>query len=777
MSSDSDDVSVSSAVKTRRYRQRKRAGIVSRPMASAEEQHRLLSLPFETLTPQQKARVRYYRRRDRSHPYQQPSSNHHLDLSQPSPLLQSNSSDDHAQQQAQLVASRFPLTSVHQPVETGLTSVVSSSSLSLSLQDSPHPSLLTTAIPLQQYSETSISPAPQPSHPISIPVAMVPTSLLPSFLFQMSTMTSSPSSLVMPTSSMHYPALTYHANSLTLPQHPLISLTPPSDAPHPNIVSEIPSSLSTPSSETSSRVSSTPVNILVDMTRHHTTLSDTIPHLQPIASATSTSTSIVTPDGNTIASTPTSTSISSITNTSLDDLFTTSPYLVNAYDSLPEHKSSYVSTASPSIVSIDQWKSQHDYIYNLLLIPQQRHQHMTQVVTGKYISVTDMDIKQDIHPNPHRNIIQELISTSTSSSSVSAAQQLKYMFPLSMSTHSHPAYNQQVTMEFQSPPTFKLTTIKQNEVYDHLIHASTTSVIPPDKNIFIPSINIKCIQDERVRQRLIDTARAAQHQYKQYTTRKHQEIECDDVFSSPLDGFGISGLQVYIKSGDCITWLHDELLWCSALNYMLKESQGCALWIAVGLHDLKQHLPLDQVEQLLLSNKNKHNIMEVGILLDTLLKSNVNIEYVFQYPGQLVASPPGNGSAHFVFSYGTLMTQIAWDYSFTIPGAVQCLSYWGINDEHDHYAIGNTSMSSISVLPLFTMQLQGYQLGLMDQIQQLQQYIVKLRSIKPKTRVKHDSSVAHIYCHKCFYRQDWLRINNQCVHCYFRNPKILALLQ
>ena len=63
----------------------------------------------------------------------------------------------------------------------------------------------------------------------------------------------------------------------------------------------------------------------------------------------------------------------------------------------------------------------------------------------------------------------------------------------------------------------------------------------------------------------------------------------------------VSGLQVYIKSGETVTWLHDDLLWCAALNYMLKESQGCALWIAVGLHDLKQVMSLNEIERLFLS--------------------------------------------------------------------------------------------------------------------------------------------------------------------------------
>ena len=56
---------------------------------------------------------------------------------------------------------------------------------------------------------------------------------------------------------------------------------------------------------------------------------------------------------------------------------------------------------------------------------------------------------------------------------------------------------------------------------------------------------------------------------------------------------------------------------------MLKESQGCALWIAVGLHDLKQVM-----------DTGKQDILEVGTLLDTLIKSQIPIQYVMQKPGQ-----------------------------------------------------------------------------------------------------------------------------------------------
>ena len=375
--------------------------------------------------------------------------------------------------------------------------------------------------------------------------------------------------------------------------------------------------------------------------------------------------------------------------------------------------------------------------------------HITDT-SGKYLSVIDVDVKQDVYPNPDRNIIQEMLNKSTTSSSTTSAQQLKQMLPLSMSTHTHPSYSQQSISSPQSPPTIQLTTLKQSEAYERLVLASVSSSVTPNKHIFTPSININCIKDPVIRQRLIDIARAVQRHYKQFTPRKYQEIDCDEVFTSPLDGFGICGLQVYIKCGENVTWLHDELLWCAALNYMLKESQGCALWIAVGLHDLKQVMSLAEVEKLLLSDPSKRNIMEVGLLLDSLIKSGTRIEYVFQTPGQLVSSPPGNGAAHFVYSYGTLMTQIAWDYSFTIPGAIQCLSYWGIDDNHDHLAIGNTSMSTISVVPLYTMQLQGYEFGLMDRIKYYQQLITKLQSIKPKTKITHNPHVSGIFCPQMF---------------------------
>ena len=436
-----------------------------------------------------------------------------------------------------------------------------------------------------------------------------------------------------------------------------------------------------------------------------------------------------------------------------------------------------------------QWESAHNFLYDHVLRSQERYKKMTLVYpmgtpkrnTGKYLSVCDTDLEQDVFPNPHGNIIQELLisssSTTTSSSVSTPSQRLKQILPLTAHTHIQQSYSQQTVPAPRSPPTVSITTLPQQESYQRIILASTASRPTANKHIFTPSININHVKEPVVRQRLIDIAQDAQRYHQQTTPHKHQELVCDHVFSFPLDGFGIDGLQVYIKSGECVTWLHDELLWCAALNYMLKESQGCALWIAVGLHDLKQLMLLAEIDELLLTtDASKQNILEVGTLLDTLIKSEIYIEYLIQKPGQLVASPPGNGAAHLVYSYGTLMTQLAWNYSFTIPGAVQCLAYWGVDDAHEHLAIGNTSMATRTILPLFTMQSHGYELGLMDQLQSYQEMLKKLQSINKKVKITHDPKLASKSCDNCLYRQDWLRVNNQCIHCYFKNPKIRKLL-
>lgn len=751
--SDSSPQTITSTRRSRVHRARTARGFAICHPSRLNDRIAVMNTPYTQLNASQRRRVRRYRQQG----WNLSSQLTQLQHIQPQ-------SDIHIQQQAQLVVSRFVDSSNTSTISSGLTPPV------MNMMPSPQ-SFSTGPFPWSP-------PQTQTTIPPFIPVAMVPTSYFTS-LFTNITAPATPM-VFQPTQS---------TSALHVQPHPTTSITPLSIINQSDVESPSLPQTSQQSSVVSSEISSTPARLLVGMTEaSHNMIETSVLHDQPASTVIIPKTEQSVHSLQESITTSSSLSTSSSSTSSLDDLIRKSSYIVRPYGQViaqsqhdDEKQPCHNPPAQPTCISTKQWKSSHDYLFDHVLMPQQRHKRMVHVtdMSGRYLSVMDSDVKQDIHPNPNKNIIQEMLMKQTSSSSSTSIQQLKQALPLSMSTHAHPSYGQQSipSSSSQPPPTIQLITLKQKEAYERLILASTASSIQSNRHIFTPSININCIKDPQIRQRLIDIARVAQNQYRQQIPCKHQEVECDKVFTPPLDGFGISGLQVYIKSGECITWLHDELLWCGALNYMLKESQGCALWIAVGLHDLKQVMSLAQVEKVLLSNAAKKNAMEVGSLLDTLIQSGTHMEYVFQCPGQLVSSPPGNGAAHFVYSYGTLMTQIAWDYSFTIPGAVQCLSYWGIDDNHDHLAIGNTSMSTISVVPLFTMQLQGYEFGLMDRIRYYQQLIAKLLSIRPKTKIVHHPQSAGIFCPKCLYRQDWLRINNQCIHCYFKNPKILKLLQ
>ena len=143
------------------------------------------------------------------------------------------------------------------------------------------------------------------------------------------------------------------------------------------------------------------------------------------------------------------------------------------------------------------------------------------------------------------------------------------------------------------------------------------------------------------------------------------------------------------------------MLWCSALNYMMRESIGCALWIVIGLHDLKQVMSVSEMDSILRRPQSKKDVMIIGALLDTFISKGIHMEYVIQKPGQCVSSPPGVGAAHLVFADGMFMTQLAWNYSFTMSGAIDCLAFWGgHHNRHGHLSLSNGSMATSSVLPL-----------------------------------------------------------------------------
>ena len=80
-------------------------------------------------------------------------------------------------------------------------------------------------------------------------------------------------------------------------------------------------------------------------------------------------------------------------------------------------------------------------------------------------------------------------------------------------------------------------------------------------------------------------------------------------------------------------------------------------------------------------------------------------------------------------------------------------------------------MASRSVLPLYSMQVNGYEFNLGDQVKLYQEFISHLKQSNPqrKYRVKSNPDTRLPHCETCLWRQDWIRINNQCIHCYYKN--------
>ena len=104
-----------------------------------------------------------------------------------------------------------------------------------------------------------------------------------------------------------------------------------------------------------------------------------------------------------------------------------------------------------------------------------------------------------------------------------------------------------------------------------------------------------------------------------------------------------------------------------------------------------------------------------------------------------------------------------------MPGALDSLFFWGGHDnEYNHVSLDNGSMATRSVLPLFTMQENGYDFNLADRIKFYQTNIDSLMQTHPQQHtIQHHPTTKSPHCAKCLYRQDWLTIDHQCVHCFF----------
>jgi hypothetical protein len=757
-SSQSDASSVPSqsysAIHTRSCRQRIAQGQAVRSYAPRIPIPTLLAQPYHQLNRFQQRRVRQYRQQ---HGLESSvTSSQYIQHEQQSSQSQS---DYHAQQQAQLVASRVTSTS-HMPT---IPPFISSPSMDM-MSPSHQPS-------------TGVNLMPPPSSiPTFIPVAMIPSSYFPTMFPHVTT----PSTIPVVFSSHTQPiqsTVVHHVQPVTAS----LSIMNQSDVDSPPVPQT-----SQQSSVTSSEMSSTPARILVGMSGQEQTSTST-----PLKQTTTTSSSVPIPPNT-------------------EELFGDEPYLVHPpKQALAQTKLSWQASTNSSqpqsTSSVDPQQSDvyATLLHKLVLLPKQRFKYMHQVNNGKqgqYLNHWDMDNKQD-----NGDIFSDILatpentssSTSTSTRSTAASSDdpridhLRHVLPFKLSTHTQAVFKQQLV---DSKPTFQSTTYKKhsdaytNLLRAHDLHTSALKqphtiphiTIEPSHHVFAPSIALNSINNPSIQQHLQAIAQTTQTHYQRHVKQLSSEVMCDHVFTPALDGFGILGLQLYFKNGYCIAWIHDELLWTSALNYMTKNSVGCALWIGIGLHDLKQKMHMMEIDDWF--KRDQPDIMKIGELLDALIASNTRVEYLYQHPGNMVSSPPGMGAAHLVITYGLFMTQLAWNFSFTLNDSITCLSFWGeqrTDRQFGHLYTNNGSMATRTTLPLYTMEGFGYPLNLTDDMMSYKSKIQHLQQRKHKVSVKimtiNDKHLS--YCPDCLYRQDWIRVNNQCVHCYFKKPNILKLLQ
>ncbi len=177
-----------------------------------------------------------------------------------------------------------------------------------------------------------------------------------------------------------------------------------------------------------------------------------------------TATPISTPSSGSVATTATYMSDMKETSVSSNTTLSSQSPLVHPYEqALVNSRQAVTSTpsssSSPTVVPTQQWESYSNQLYNHVLSPHSRHKHMTHIVTlserdhttsgsstipisGRYLSVYDVNTKHDIFPNPKHNILKEMTSSTSQAHTRSSSQKapsisrLQNALALTMPTHT-----------------------------------------------------------------------------------------------------------------------------------------------------------------------------------------------------------------------------------------------------------------------------------------------------------------------------------------------------
>jgi hypothetical protein len=318
----------------------------------------------------------------------------------------------------------------------------------------------------------------------------------------------------------------------------------------------------------------------------------------------------------------------------------------------------------------------------------------------------------------------------------------------------------------------KAKTAKENPT-NLLVNVPTTN----PHSLFLPNLNFVS-QTHPICQSHSKSAQVLDAAVRSLLLPKAGEISWEELFavhrpdfhplsSWPVEGFSPLYSQIYLKFGLCLTLLHDELSWSSAVNYMKEKSLGVAVWIAFNWFE---------AEEKGFTRLDLRHMLERGDIsefLKELIRRGVNLQGVLQHPGQILYSPSSSGSVHLVITSGIYCEQVAWNSTFTTDGIRHSTAWF---NQFPPVAF-NCSLSNWFTLPLFYLQLcHGMDLGLERRIKFLLEYLYN--TIQEHQAKRQSGSLSQLQieffhhnrapspCITCRRVNIHMLINFQCIFCY-----------
>eukprot|EP00743_Colponemidia_sp_Colp-15_P009497 GILK01010385.1.p1 GENE.GILK01010385.1~~GILK01010385.1.p1 ORF type:complete len:511 (-),score=56.15 GILK01010385.1:688-2010(-) len=232
-----------------------------------------------------------------------------------------------------------------------------------------------------------------------------------------------------------------------------------------------------------------------------------------------------------------------------------------------------------------------------------------------------------------------------------------------------------------------------------------------------------------------------------------------------LGGFGISGLQLYLKDQLAYTPLHSEIGCCEATNFMLHNSGGLAFWIGVHLSQLEQFYSKQELAGFSTYEKDGNLVFQ---RIREWLDKGVDVWLAIQAPGYAVHSGTFNCPAHLVLTLGQRVTQIAWNHGISARGMTSCLDFWKGHEE----TTANNGTSTRKILPCLRLQ-RHMDIGLGNELKAVLQRRAEEAKKYPSMRFRLCAGHDRLFCHLCEDLIDLIEVSTDedptshtCFECY-----------